>query len=145
MAQYRVAALGTALPLIDSAVQRLPDALTMPAAADTLVLLATAATHHESGSLMRTVRIAATAGVLFTVFALGGMELGDAKLAVFLGALLGWRSWQAAWLGIVVSFLLAAAIASALLLTRRGCRKITLTFGPFLIIGTLAAALTTST
>ncbi|MYT31294.1 MULTISPECIES: A24 family peptidase [unclassified Streptomyces] len=145
VAQYWVATLGTALLLIDSAVQRLPDALTVPAAVGTVVLLAAAAAHHESGSLMRAVGAAAAASVLFTLFALGGMGLGDAKVAVSLGALLGWRSWQAAWLGLVVSFLLAAAVATVLLVTRRGSRKSTLAFGPFLIIGTLAAALTTST
>lgn len=146
VAQSWVAALGTALLLIDSAVQRLPDALTMPTTVGTLVLLVAAATHHESGSLVRAVSVAAAAGVLFTLFALGGMGLGDAKVAVSIGALLGWRSWQAAWLGLVVSFLLAAAVATVLLVTRRGHRKSTLAFGPFLIIGALAAAvLTTNT
>ncbi|UQA97469.1 prepilin peptidase [Streptomyces halobius] len=144
-AQYWLALLGSALLLIDSAVQRLPNALTLPAAIGTLTLLTVAAAHHEHGSLVRALAAAAAAGVLFTLLALGGMGMGDTKLAVSLSALLGWHSWQAAFLGLVVSFLLAAAVAAYLLVARCGTRKSTLAFGPFLIIGTLAAALITST
>ncbi|WP_336054026.1 A24 family peptidase [Streptomyces sp. CA2R101] len=140
-AQYWVALVGSALLLVDSAVQRLPDALTLPAAVGTFTLLIVAAAHHEPGSLGRALAAAATAGVLFTLLTLGGMGMGDAKLVISLSALLGWHSWQAALLGLVMSFLLAAAVAASLLVTRRATRKSTLAFGPFLILGTLAALL----
>ncbi|MFF4283558.1 prepilin peptidase [Streptomyces kronopolitis] len=141
-AQYWIAFLGTALLLVDSAVQRLPDALTAPAAVGTLVLLAGAAAEGEPGSLPRAVAVAVAAGVLFTAFALGSMGLGDAKLAVSLGALLGWRSWQAAWAGLVLAFTLGALFAVFLLLVQRRSRKSTLALGPALIIGTLAVLAT---
>ncbi|MEW1678458.1 A24 family peptidase [Streptomyces noursei] len=137
-AQYWIAFLGAALLLVDSAVQRLPDVLTVPAAVGTLVLLAGAAAEGEPGSLLRAVAVAVVAGVLFTVFALGGMGLGDAKLAVSLGAVLGWRSWQAAWAGLVLAFAFGAVCALVLLVVQRRSRKSTLAFGPALIIGTLA-------
>ncbi|MEV7471793.1 A24 family peptidase [Streptomyces kronopolitis] len=140
-AQYWLAFVGSALLLVDSAVQRLPDALTLSAAVGTFTLLIVAAAHHEPGSLGRALAAAAAAGVLFTVLALGSMGMGDAKLVISLSSLLGWRSWQAALLGLVMSFLLAAAVATFLLLARRSTRKSTLAFGPFLIIGTLAAFL----
>ncbi|MFE1776421.1 prepilin peptidase [Streptomyces sp. NPDC059008] len=141
VAHYWLALLGSGLLLIDSAVQRLPDALTLPAAVGTFTLLTVAAAHHEHGSLGRALAAAAAAGGLFTLLALGGMGMGDTKLVISLSALLGWHSWQAAFLGLLVSFLLAAAVAAFLLVARRGTRKSTLAFGPFLIIGTLAASL----
>ncbi|MGI5262354.1 prepilin peptidase [Streptomyces angustmyceticus] len=141
-AQYWIAFLGAALLLVDSAVQRLPDALTAPAAVGTLALLARAAAEGEPGSLPRAVAVAVAAGALFTAFALGSMGLGDAKLAVSLGALLGWRSWQAAWAGLVLAFTFGAVFAVVLLVVQRRSRKSTLAFGPALIIGTLAVLAT---
>lgn len=95
-AQYWVAACGVALALIDLAVQRLPDVLTLPACGGTLILLTAAALAGEPGSLGRA---AAAAGVLAAVFLLmaftGAMGLGDVKLAPAIGALLGWNSWTA--------------------------------------------------
>ncbi|MFH8558885.1 prepilin peptidase [Streptomyces celluloflavus] len=144
-AQYWIALLGAGLLLIDSAVQRLPNPLTLAAAVGTLALLTAASAHHEAGSLLRAAVVAAAAGGLFTVFAaLGTTGLGDAKLAISLGAVLGWHSWQAAVLALVLTYLLGATAAVLLLLTRRGHRKSTLAFGPFLIVGTLGAALITS-
>ena len=144
-AQYWMAFLGAGLLLIDSAVQRLPDQLTLAAAVGTLVLLIAASVHHEAGSLLRAAAVAAAAGGLFTALALCGMGLGDAKLAFSLGAVLGWRSWQAAALALVLTYLLGATVAVILLLTRRRHRKSTLAFGPLMIVSTLGAALITST
>ncbi|WP_189308690.1 hypothetical protein [Streptomyces albospinus] len=56
-----------------STVQRLSNALTLPTALGTVVLLTVAAARHEQGSLLRAVAVAAAAGALFTLFALGGM------------------------------------------------------------------------
>ncbi|GAB7036014.1 A24 family peptidase [Streptomyces sp. NPDC021749] len=141
VAQYWLALLGSALLLIDSAVQRLPDTLTLPAAVGTFTLLTVAAAHHEPGSLGRALAASAAVGVLFLLLALSGMGMGDAKLVISLSALLGWHSWQAVFWGLVVSFLLAAAVAVFLLVARRGTSKSMLAFGPFLIIGTLATSL----
>ncbi|MFF7234275.1 prepilin peptidase [Streptomyces sioyaensis] len=127
---------------IDSAVQRLPNVLTLHAGAGILVLLTAAAAAGEPGSLSRAVAVAAAAGALFTATALGGMGLGDAKLAVSLGALLGWHSWQAALAALVTSYFLGAVVTIGLILTGRQHRKSHLAFGPFLIIGTLATLVT---
>ncbi|MEV7381927.1 A24 family peptidase [Streptomyces lydicus] len=144
VAQYWIAFLGAGLLLIDSAVQRLPNVLTLHAGAGTLVLLTAAAAAGEHGSLSRAVAVAAAAGALFTAAALGGMGLGDAKLAVSLGALLGWHSWQAALVALVTSYFLGAVVAIVLLVTGRQHRKSHLAFGPFLIIGTLATLVTST-
>ncbi|MFF7705451.1 prepilin peptidase [Streptomyces lydicus] len=144
-AQYWIALLGAGCLLVDSAVQRLPNLLTLAAAVGTLALLSAAAAHHEAGSLLRAAVVAAVAGGLFTVFAvLGTTGLGDAKLAISLGAVLGWHSWQAAVLALGLTYLLGGTVAVVLLLARRHQRKSTLAFGPFLIIGTLGAAVITS-
>ncbi|WP_052808979.1 prepilin peptidase [Streptomyces natalensis] len=144
VAQYWIAFLGAGLLLIDSAVQRLPNPLTVAATVGTVVLLAAASADHEAGSFLRAAAVAAAAGGLFMILALCGMGLGDAKLAISLGAVLGWRGWQAALLGLVLTYLLGCVVALLLLLAGRRHRKSTVAFGPFLIVGTLAAVLLTS-
>ncbi|MCX4826163.1 A24 family peptidase [Streptomyces sp. NBC_01142] len=142
-AQYWLAACGIALALIDLAVQRLPDVLTLPACAGTLLLLTGAALAGGPGSLGRA---AAAAGVLTAVFLLlaifTGMGLGDVKLAPAVGALLGWSSWTNVWWGAAAGFVVGAVCAAALLAA--GCdRRSQIAFGPFMVIGALAVSLTT--
>ncbi|MEU6349931.1 A24 family peptidase [Streptomyces sp. NPDC047072] len=139
-AQFWLAACGVALALIDLAVQRLPDVLTLPACAGTLLLLTAAALAGEPGSLGRAAACAATVTAVFLLLALfAGMGLGDVKLAPATGALLGWHSWTSLWWGTVAGFLLGAVCAAALLAAGRD-RRAQLAFGPFLVIGALAVS-----
>jgi leader peptidase (prepilin peptidase)/N-methyltransferase len=136
-----------AIPLafIDAAVRRLPDLLTIPAYAGTMLLLVAAAVAsgdwHE---LLRAGLGGLAAAGFFTALAVAsraGMGLGDVKAAASLGTLLAWRGWSTLLAGTFAGFLLAAVYGIALLLTGRATRKQHIPFGPFLIIGAFAAIL----
>ncbi|MEU4565879.1 A24 family peptidase [Micromonospora sp. NPDC023956] len=135
--------LGWAVPLalVDAAVHRLPDRLTGPAAAGTWLLLGVAAlTGPGPGPWLRATvcGLALAAGFAATTLLLGrrGFGLGDAKLALGTGALLGWYGWPALVLGLMLTFLLSALVSGILLAARRVRWTSHLPFGPFLILGT---------
>ncbi|WP_424892289.1 prepilin peptidase [Streptomyces sp. XH2] len=139
-AQYWLAACGIALALIDLAVQRLPNVLTAPACAGTILLLAGAALAGEPGSLGRAAAGAGAVTAVFLLLALiAGMGLGDVKLAPAIGALLGWHSWTSLWWGTIAGFLIGGVCGVALLAIGRH-RRAQVAFGPFMIIGALAVS-----
>jgi leader peptidase (prepilin peptidase) / N-methyltransferase len=135
--------LAVPLALIDSAVRRLPNPLTAAAGAGSLALLTVAAlAGHQPGQLARAAIGAAALScfyLLLCVIRPGGMGLGDVKLAVSTGLVLGWVSWQALFTGTLTTFVLAAAYGLALLATRRADRSGHLPLGPFILVGALAA------
>jgi leader peptidase (prepilin peptidase)/N-methyltransferase len=137
------AAAAVALTFIDLAVHRLPDRLTLPAAAWVLLWLGIDAASSGSGQdWVRAAVAGLVCGVGFAlvtlIFGARGFGLGDAKMALGAGALLGWLGWTALVAGLLLSFLASGLTAVALLVARRVGRKDTLPFGPFLAIGTLA-------
>ncbi|MFE3558700.1 prepilin peptidase [Streptomyces sp. NPDC059193] len=143
-AQYWLAACGIALALVDLAVQRLPDVLTLPACAGTLLLLTGAALVGEPGSLGRAAAAAAAVTAIFIILAVvANLGLGDVKLAPATGALLGWHSWTSLWWGTVAGFLIGAVYAMVLLAAGRD-RRAHVAFGPFMIIGALTVSAATS-
>lgn len=81
------------------------------------------------------------AGAFFLVFALakpGGLGLGDVKLALFIGAVLGWDVVPALLIGTLAS----AAFAVALLIREGGAaRKRMIPLGPFLAAGAIVVLL----
>jgi leader peptidase (prepilin peptidase)/N-methyltransferase len=138
-------ALGVALAAIDIAVQRLPDRLTLPAFPVLVVLLAVAAAiGHDGGALVRALlgSVALAGGYLLLALArpgqLGG---GDIKLAALAGLALGWLGWPAVLAGASLGFLLSAVVSLALLAARRITLRSAISFGPFLLGGTLLAVL----
>ncbi|MEV0155401.1 A24 family peptidase [Micromonospora sp. NPDC050686] len=140
--------LGWAVPLcfVDVAVHRLPDRLTLPAAAGTWALLGlAAATGPGPGPWLRAVAGAALLALFFasTTLLLGarGFGLGDAKLALSAGALLGWYGWPLLVVGPALACVLSGVVALALLLARRVRWSSHLPFGPYLVLGTIAAVL----
>jgi leader peptidase (prepilin peptidase)/N-methyltransferase len=138
-----LALLAVPLACVDVAVHRLPNPLTAAACAGTLVLLAVAAlTSHQPGQLGRAV-VGAAALVCFylALFVIrpGGIGLGDAKLAASVGAVLAWVSWQALVTGTFAAFTLAAIYGAALLFLHRATRSTHMPFGPFILLGALAA------
>ena len=66
----------------------------------------------------------------------GGMGMGDVKLALLLGAALGWTVGAGLMIG-----MFAALVPSAVLLARHGvrARKMAIPFGPFLAFGGIVA------
>lgn len=135
------AAVAVALTFIDLAVHRLPDRLTLPAAAGALVLLGLGAITGADGSWSRALAAAAACGLGFFLITLvlgaRAFGLGDAKLALSVGALLGWVGWPAVVAGLLLAFLTSGLAAAALLATRRVGWRDHLPFGPSLVAGTL--------
>jgi leader peptidase (prepilin peptidase)/N-methyltransferase len=137
-----VAAVGAPLAVIDARTHRLPDALTLPALALTLVLVGLASwVAGDAGAWWRAlVGAGASAfvhGVLWFVGA--GIGLGDVKLVALLGLPLAWLGWGTHVGGLFVAYVLGGVWAVALLVTRRARLGTQVAFGPFLLLGALAA------
>ncbi|WP_306321124.1 MULTISPECIES: A24 family peptidase [unclassified Streptomyces] len=140
-----LAPLCALLATVDFAVHRLPDVLTLPLAALALLALGGAALLPEAGGVWT--------GALWGALGLGGgylllllaypkgMGFGDVKLAVGLGAALGWYGWGALFLGAFAGVLFNGLYALALVVTRRAGRRTEIPFGPFMILGALAGVL----
>ena len=149
-----LAACAVPLVFIDAAVHRLPDVLTVPAYAGTvLLLLAAAATASPAtASAASPVAVASRPwpvllGAVLGGFALAGfylvlllvspasMGLGDVKLAASLGTMLAWFGWRMLIAGGFAGFALAGLYGAALLVTHRATPKTQIPFGPFMIAG----------
>ena len=143
-----LAACAVALALIDAAVQRLPDVLTAPAYAGTVVLLVlAAAVGGDWGELVRAVvggLALAAAYLVFTLVSRSALGLGDVKLAGSLGTLLAWFGWRTLIAGTVAGFLIGGLFGIGLLLARRATRRQRIPFGPFMIAGAFLAVLVTA-
>jgi leader peptidase (prepilin peptidase) / N-methyltransferase len=136
-----IAALASAvlvvLSLIDIESRRLPNRIVLPAAA--LVLAARLATAPEHWGTWIGAALGAAGFLLAFALAFpSGLGIGDVKLALLLGAMLGSAVLPAAVLGT-----LAGAAAAAVLLVRDGRRALgrTMPFGPFLAFGAIATVL----
>ncbi|MFI9649899.1 prepilin peptidase [Streptomyces sp. NPDC052040] len=141
-----LAPVGVLLTIVDFRVQRLPDVLTLPLAAAALLLLAAAAAlpghaGHWRTALLGTLVLGGGYGVLFLVHP-NGMGFGDVKLALGLGAALGWYGWPTVVLGTFAGFLFGGLYGLALVLARRAGRRTAIPFGPFLAAGALLGLLT---
>lgn len=142
-----VGALGVALAVIDVAVQRLPDALTLPAYPVLIGLLGLAAVLSDDGAaLVRALLGGLALAGSYLVLALirpGQLGGGDVKLAGLAGLALGWLGWPALIAGAALGFVLSALVSVALLAARRITLHSSMAFGPFLLGGTLLAMLAT--
>ncbi|MWA12870.1 prepilin peptidase [Streptomyces sp. BA2] len=140
-----LAPFGVLLAVVDFGVHRLPDVLTLPLAAAALVLLGGAALLPEHGGNWANALYGALGlgGAYFVLFLISpnGMGFGDVKLALGLGAALGWYGWGAVLLGTFAGFLLAALYGGFLVVARRAGRKTAIPFGPFLIGGAFVGLL----
>ncbi|MGW4565011.1 prepilin peptidase [Streptomyces sp. NPDC004561] len=140
-----LAPVGVLLAVVDFRVQRLPDPLTLPLAAAALALLGLAAllpehAGHWLTALHGALALGAGYYLLYRVNP-AGMGFGDVKLAVGMGAVLGWYGWPTVLLGTFAGFLLGALYGGALVVVRRAGRKTAVPFGPFLMAGALAGLL----
>jgi leader peptidase (prepilin peptidase) / N-methyltransferase len=129
------AAVVLLLAAIDIERRIVPNRIVIPA---TAVILTAQVALHPDRALEFTA--AALGAALFLLLPLliypSGMGMGDVKLALLLGAGLGWAVAPAFFFG-----LLAAFIAAVVVLARGGlaARKTALPFAPFLVFGALVA------
>jgi leader peptidase (prepilin peptidase) / N-methyltransferase len=130
-----------AVPLgyIDAAVRRLPNALTGPAYAGTLLLLTLAA---AVGGHWHSLLLAALGGIALAAFYLvlglispASVGGGDRRLAASAGTALAWSGWAALLAGVFAGFGLAACYGLILLAARRASLRQQIPFGPFMIAG----------
>ncbi|WP_338896622.1 A24 family peptidase [Streptomyces sp. TG1A-60] len=134
-----LAPLGVLLTLVDVKAQRLPDPLTLPFAALALTLLGVAALVPEHAGQWRTAAYGALAlgGLYFLFFLIRPVALGfgDVKLALGLGAALGWYGWGALYLGTFAGALIGSGYTLVLAARGRAVRGQLVALGPFMIAG----------
>jgi leader peptidase (prepilin peptidase) / N-methyltransferase len=139
------AAVSVPLALIDLRTLRLPNVLTLSAYPIVAALLLLPALLDDGwpgyGRALLAGAAVLTLFVVLHVVNPSGMGLGDVKLAGPMGALLGWLSWQAVMLGVVIGFALVAVVGIAMILARRADRRSALPFGPFMLAGAWVAIL----
>ncbi|MFJ4518478.1 prepilin peptidase [Streptomyces sp. NPDC088816] len=139
------APVGVLLALVDLRVHRLPDVLTLPLAAATAALLGVAAALPAaagswSTALLGGLALGAAYFVLFLVNP-AGMGFGDVKLALALGAALGWYGWPVLVVGAFTGLLYGAGYGLGLVVLRRAGRKSAIALGPFMLGGALTGVL----
>lgn len=103
------------------------------------ILTAAAFVGEDFPSLGRGVLAGCTASaVLLIANALGGLGMGDVKLAAVLGLYLGWLSWTAVFIGLWLAFAFAAVAVLVRAARQRNAWRRAVPFGPYLSAGTLA-------
>jgi leader peptidase (prepilin peptidase) / N-methyltransferase len=131
------AAVLIVLSVIDVRTRRLPNRIVLPSAA----IVLTAQIAITPGRALEWIVGAVGAFAFLLAAALvnpSGLGMGDVKLALLLGAALGWAVAAALLVGFT-----AAALAGVWLIARNGwaARKATVPLAPFLALGGLAALL----
>ncbi|MET9678063.1 A24 family peptidase [Streptomyces sp. NPDC006482] len=133
------------LACVDARVHRLPDGLTLPLAAGVPLLLGGAELlPYDAGSWLHALLGALALGGSYLVLFLvnpAGLGFGDVKLALSLGAALGWYGWGILFTGAFAGFLLGAVYGLGLVLLRRAGRSSAIPFGPFMLAGALIGLL----
>lgn len=140
---FGVFAMCVAAAAIDLDVHRLPDKLT--GAAFTMAVTGWVLVSLMTGSgwpLVRALACGLTFGSFYLVLAVlssrggrTGLGLGDIKLAVALGATLGWFGIQPAFIGLYAGILLGALCAAARIVVDKPERSSHFAYGPPLLAG----------
>lgn len=117
-------AVAVALGAIACDGQRLPDSIVMPSYIVTIALLLPAGAVHDNWhDGARALTGMGMLVLLMLTFALAfpsGLGFGDVKLAGLLGLSLAWLSWNALFVGVVATLVLAAGGGTAAAVTHRG-------------------------
>lgn len=133
------------LALVDRAVHRLPDPLTLPLAAAACALLGAAALAPGAAGSWRLALLGGAAlGGAYLVLHLvnpAGMGFGDVKLALSLGVALGWYGWGVWVTGAFLGLLYGALYGLALVLRGSATRDQGFAFGPFMAAGAFTGVL----
>ncbi len=132
---------GVLLTVIDSTHHRLPDALVLPLYPVTVLGLAldgfVTGRWPVVPAILGGVVWIAVVGLPWLISGGRGMGFGDVKLAPVLGVTLGWVALSVAVAGLLIAFLLGAAVGVGLMIARRAGRRTAIPFGPFLLVGAL--------
>ncbi|MCG2620610.1 A24 family peptidase [Arthrobacter sp. I2-34] len=141
-------AVGARLSWIDVRTHTLPDRIVFPAYGVAAALLAAAALAGGDAARLWGL-LAGGAGLwafYFTVRFIhpAGMGFGDVKLAGVLGMYLGYLDAGRLFWGTMAAFALGGLYGLTLVLLRRGNLKSAMPFGPFMLLGTVAALLPAS-
>ncbi|MBT2478053.1 A24 family peptidase [Streptomyces sp. ISL-94] len=133
------------LVLVDRAVHRLPDALTLPLAAAAAAALGGAALAPGAAGSWRLALLGGGAlGASYLLLHLinpAGLGFGDVKLALTLGVALGWYGWGVWAAGAFLGFLYGALYGLSPVLRGSAPRKEAFAFGPFMAAGALTGVL----
>lgn len=133
------------LSAIDFDVRRLPDKFTLPLIPVTALAVAVTAASGAPVDPLRALLAGGVLGLFYfaqVILAWGkGMGLGDVKLAVSLGLVLGQLSWAHVLVGTTVAYLSALLVGVFLVLFRGGGRRTLIAFGPHMALGALTVLL----
>jgi len=139
------AATSSVLTLVDLAEKRLPNAVIFPTLAAVAVLLvpATWASGEWIALLWAVIGSAAMFAVYFVLALISpsSMGMGDVKLALVIGLLLGWFGLNAWLIGLLAAFIVGGVIALVALALRRVTLRGSIPFGPSMLAGALMALL----
>ncbi|KRC61905.1 hypothetical protein ASE14_14065 [Agromyces sp. Root81] len=137
------AACATVLSIVDLAEKRLPNAVVFPALGAVAVLLvpATWATGIWMTLVWALVGCAAMFAVYFVLALISpsSMGMGDVKLALVIGLLLGWFGLSAWLVGLLAAFVVGGVIALIALALKRVTLRGSIPFGPSMLVGALVA------
>ena len=139
------AAAATVLTLVDLAEKRLPNAVVFPTLAAVGVLLVPPT--WVLGDWMLLVWALVGAAAMFAVYFMlalispSSMGMGDVKLALVIGLLLGWFGLSAWLIGLLAAFIVGGVIAIVALVLRRVTLRGSIPFGPSMLAGALIAVL----
>lgn len=138
-------ALMLAAAAVDVLERRLPDALTLPAAAVAIVGLAVVALSNDRSPIPSLAGAAIFGAALLGIgFLTGGVGLGDSKLALGVGAILAWQGWSTWFAGILAGLLILISVDLVTRVRERGPRARldrSLPYGPAMLAGTVVALL----
>lgn len=128
------------LSVIDLDVRRLPDMITLPLVGVTLVaVIVVSYLNGTPDDVVRAVSAGLVLGAFYFLQVLirrgRGMGLGDVKLALSLGMLLGLLSWPHVLVATIAGYLTALATGVALIAFKGANRKTEIAFGPHMALG----------
>ncbi|MGW9182888.1 prepilin peptidase [Agromyces sp. NPDC055661] len=139
------AAASTVLALVDLAEKRLPNAVIFPTLGVVGVMLVPPT--WVSGEWIPLLwAVAGSAGMFVVYFVLAlispsSMGMGDVKLALVIGLLLGWFGLNAWLIGLLAAFVVGGLVAIVALILRRVTLRGSIPFGPSMLAGALIALL----
>ena len=139
------AAASTVLALVDLAEKRLPNAVIFPTLGVVAVLLVPPT--WASGEWIALLWAVGGSAAMFAVYFIlalispSSMGMGDVKLALVIGLLLGWFGLNAWLIGLLAAFVVGGLVAIVALVLRRVTLRGSIPFGPSMVVGALVALL----